>query len=64
MHNLTYSITDAANILGIGKTKLYSILAKGDIRAKKIGKRTLIRHEDLKAFIDNLEQYPSQIKEG
>ena len=54
---LLLSVDEAAKILSIGKTKLYAELAAGNIKARKIGKRTLILREDLESYISNLKQY-------
>ncbi|AKM11893.1 hypothetical protein AB433_15095 [Croceicoccus naphthovorans] len=50
---LAYAVKDAARTLGIGTTKFYELMNDGTIPSFKIGKRTLIRHADLVAFIDD-----------
>jgi excisionase family DNA binding protein len=55
MHKpLAYHIDEAAKVSGIGRSKLYEAVAAGALRAVKCGRRTLIRTEDLEAFIANL----------
>jgi excisionase family DNA binding protein len=39
---------------GIGRTNFYRLIGEGRIRAVKCGKRTLIRADDLRAFIEGL----------
>ena len=46
----TYSIKEATEVLGIGKTKMYELANSGEIPVIKIGSRTLIS----KKVIDNL----------
>jgi len=48
---LTYNLKEAATALGIGKTTLYKAIAERRLRAIKLGSRTLIPSEDLRAWI-------------
>lgn len=49
---LAYRIPQAAETIGVSRSTMWALIAKGDIEARKIGAVTVIRHEDLKAFID------------
>ncbi len=64
MENLLLSIDDAAKTLSLGKTKLYSEMKKGRLVAFKIGKRTLFSQESIQSYIDSLELYSPNNKEG
>lgn len=48
------SIGEAVRLFGIGRTKLYELIQRGDIEAIKLGRRTLIRANSARAFIDSL----------
>ena len=48
------SVGEAVRRFGIGRTRLYSILNDGQIEAFKLGRRTLIRAESVRSFIDSL----------
>lgn len=48
------SIGEAARLLGIGRSTLYSLLSDGDLSGLKIGARTLIRRSDLEALVESL----------
>lgn len=48
------SIGEAVRLFGIGRTKLYELIQNGDIEAFKLGRRTLVRAESARAFIDRL----------
>jgi excisionase family DNA binding protein len=50
-HRLAYSIPEASLAIGIGKTKLYSLIASGVLPSTLIGTRRLIRRIDLEALI-------------
>ena len=43
----TYSIKEATEVLGIGKTKMYELANSGEIPVIKIGSRTLISNDIL-----------------
>ncbi len=46
------SVSDAAKILGVGRTKIYDMLAKGQILSMRIGSRRLVKVESIKAQIE------------
>jgi excisionase family DNA binding protein len=48
------SIGETVRQLGIGRTTLYELIRRGDIEAIKLGRRTLVRADSARAFIDNL----------
>ncbi|MBI4183706.1 MAG: helix-turn-helix domain-containing protein [Proteobacteria bacterium] len=48
---LTFSIDEAAEAAGVGRTLLYSELAAGRLRAKKVGRRTIILADDLESWL-------------
>jgi excisionase family DNA binding protein len=60
----SYTIDEVCKLSSIGRTKLYQIIADGYLPAKKLGKRTLILHEDLVKFMGGLESFPTQKAEG
>ena len=43
---------DAAKMLGVGRTKIYDMLAKGQILSMRIGSRRLVKVESIKALIE------------
>ena len=52
MHKLSYSIREAAEVSGIGRTTIYDLIKAAQLRPVKIGTRTLIRHSDLEALLE------------
>lgn len=59
---LAYSPQDAADALGIGKTRLYELIANGSLSAKKAGSRTLVLTSSMKAYLEGLPE--ADIKTG
>lgn len=49
---LAYTVNEVLAAIGIGRTKLYQEIAKGDLKTFKIGKRTLIASDDLMAWLN------------
>ncbi|GGD60789.1 helix-turn-helix domain-containing protein [Croceicoccus mobilis] len=45
-------INDAARMIGIGRTKLYELIANGELETVKIGKATRITTASLHGLID------------
>jgi len=54
---LAYSIDEVMKELGISKTKLYEEIGAGKLTAKKLGRRTIITHESLSAYIASLPAF-------
>jgi excisionase family DNA binding protein len=48
------SITEACDVAGIGRTKIYQAISEGQLTARKFGKRTLILRTELQRFLDSL----------
>lgn len=53
---------DAARSLGIGKTKLFELIAEGQLPAIRLGGRTLIRRDDLESFVAALPRRKSEAR--
>lgn len=54
-----FTIGDFAAMTNLGRTRIYELLKRGEVKAVKIGRRTLIRREDAEAWISNLAAYPA-----
>jgi hypothetical protein len=62
---LAYTVNAAMAALGIGRTRLYEIMPDLDVR--RLGGRTLITAESLRAYLDSLpkaEMRPSPRRNG
>lgn len=51
---LAYAPADAAQRAGISRSRLYELIAAGEIPARKLGTRTLILRADLEAYLVDL----------
>jgi excisionase family DNA binding protein len=49
---ISYTVKEACRVTGIGRTKLYSLVAAGELQLKKIGRRSLIPAESLHNLIN------------
>ena len=54
MAPLAHTVPDAVRISGIGRSKLYELIRSGALDARKLGGRTLIPAEALRALIAGL----------
>jgi excisionase family DNA binding protein len=50
------AISEVSRRTGIGRTSIFEAIRQGRLRAIKAGSRTLIRMEDLRAFLDSLPE--------
>jgi excisionase family DNA binding protein len=51
MEQVATTVDDAAAALGIGRTKLYELISRGDLKAFKIGRRTLVTTKSIRDLI-------------
>ena len=49
-----YTVAEAKTSLGIGTTRLYELLATGQLRARKLGNTTLIEAESMQELVKSL----------
>ena len=49
-----FSVAEACVVAGIGRTKIYESIESGRLKARKIGKRTIILRSDLQEFLQSL----------
>jgi len=54
---LAVTIPDAVKASGMSRSSIYEALKRGDLSARKAGRRTLINFADLQAYLANLPQY-------
>jgi excisionase family DNA binding protein len=56
MERLALTIPEVCEIAGISRTSLYAAIARGELAARKRGRRTLVLQDDLKQWISSLPQ--------
>jgi excisionase family DNA binding protein len=50
------SIPEACRVAGVGRTKVYEAIANKRLKARKLGKRTIILRSDLQQFLAALPE--------
>lgn len=53
---LSYSPNEVPEVTGIGRTTVYAEIAEGRLRARKIGRRTVVLHDDLVEWLSELPE--------
>jgi excisionase family DNA binding protein len=48
---LSYSLPTAMHVTGLGRSKLYELINDGTLARIKVGRRTLIRADSLRALV-------------
>jgi excisionase family DNA binding protein len=61
---LLLSIPEAAAACALGKSKFYELIAAGEIRVLKIGRRTLVSRRELETFVERLECRAAESEAG
>lgn len=54
MEPLLLPLPEACKALGLGRSKLYELIASGNITTRKVGRKTLIPREELVRFAARL----------
>lgn len=57
---LSYSVNETADAIGIGLTKTYALINTGKLPAKKLGKRTIILKTNLDEFLSSLDAFTTK----
>lgn len=52
MEPMTYTIPEAGQMLGVGKSTIYKLVGEGRLSLLKIGTRSLIRAVDLRTLVE------------
>ena len=55
------TIKEAAQILRLGRSRIYELLADREIFARRIGRRTVIPASEIERFVANLPEYQANI---
>lgn len=54
---IAVTIPDAVKASGMSRSSIYEALKRGDLSARKAGRRTLISFSDLQAYLATLPEY-------
>lgn len=54
---IAVTIPDAVKVTGMSRSALYEAMKRGDLTARKAGRRTLISFADLEAYLASLPTY-------
>ena len=52
--SLAYDINGAARMMSVGRNKVYDEIAAGRLDARKVGRRTVITRDAIKAWLHSL----------
>ncbi len=51
MEPIAISITDAARVLGLGRTSIYALIKEGRLETVKLGSRHLVKAESIRRLV-------------
>lgn len=55
---ISVRVPDAARMTGISRSKLYQLIASGDIEASKVGRATVVLVSSLRSFLQATRKQP------
>ena len=61
---IAYTVKEACSLSRTGKTTLYGAIRRGELVARKLGKKTLILEGDLRHWIEQLPTIVSVSREA
>lgn len=61
---LTYSVSEAAEAIGIGRSMLYTLLGRGELQSVRVGRRTLIPVQAVLEFLGVEAAIPALVTPG
>ncbi|RTL62124.1 MAG: DNA-binding protein [Pseudonocardiaceae bacterium] len=51
--NRCFTINEAADLMRVGRSTIYNLIAAGDLKPRKIGSRTILLGSELRRFLDH-----------
>lgn len=54
MEKLMLRLPEASSVSGLSRTKLYELMASGELESVKVGRRRLVPAEALAAYVERL----------
>lgn len=60
MDVLALSVTDAAKALSLGRTSIYVLINNGRLKAYKVGRRTLVTADSVRAILADADDFPAK----
>lgn len=58
-NSLALTINQVCAATGLGRTKIYALIESGQLKARKIGRRTLVLRKDIERFLEESKDYKS-----
>ncbi len=59
---LAYDTDQLRDVAGIGKTKIFAEMRAGRLKARRLGRKLLFRHDDVMAWLNSLPERPTDVK--
>jgi len=56
---ISVKIPEAVRLTGLSRSRLYELMASGDIEYAKVGSSTLVLVESLRSFVHNRRHHPA-----
>ena len=57
---LAMSVEEASRVIGFSRSMLYELIAKGELKTFKVGRRRLVQMGELKSFIERASREGAQ----
>jgi excisionase family DNA binding protein len=59
MQKSAYTVREILHEVGFSRSTLYLEIAKGRLKAHKIGKKTIFLAEDVRSYLESLPEWPA-----
>lgn len=61
---LAYGVSEAAAIAALGRSTVYAAIGRGELTARKVGRRTVVLVADLEAWLQALPSINTTLASG
>jgi excisionase family DNA binding protein len=58
-----YTVTEAAHLLGVGRSTMYELVRRGDVSSLRLGRKVLITRSTLEALLGFPPPTPAELAE-
>lgn len=56
MEHLAYSINEVVELTGVSRSRIYQLVTSGELRTRKLGRRTLVLSVELTQWLSSLPE--------
>ena len=64
VERLAYDTDQLRDKAGVGKTTIFAEIRAGRLKARRLGRKLLFRHDDVMAWLNDLPERPADVRKA